>query len=172
LENTTSFLKVYVSNTESESFPSDVITAVLVISKEHTKLFKESNVNITKAILELFFTVLRIHKAWKKRIEKAFCSDAICLGIEKLGDKKFSEASFSLLYCLCEVCPPESILIDAISAIGGTKAPLPHELLLQWCTGFFQSFGVKASGNSIPTVASWIIKVNLLFLFLFFFLTT
>ncbi len=155
----TSFLQGYVSRVENQNFPFDVIFAVCFVSREHTKLFKDSNINIVKAIFELFYVVLSIHASWKRQPDKSFCSDSISLAVDKVGDKKFYENSFTLLYSLCEVCPPEKILVDLISAVDGIKAPLPRELLLQWCTGFFQSFGVKASGNCIPTVAAWILKV-------------
>jgi hypothetical protein len=128
--------------------------------------------NIIKAIFDLFTVVLSIHVSWKRQPDKSFCSDSISLAIDKVGDKKFYENACTLLYSLCEVCPPETILTDLITAIDGIKAPLPRELLLQWCTGFFQSFGVKASGNCIPIVATWIIKVTMCTFFLKNLLTT
>jgi hypothetical protein len=147
LQFLTSFLEEHAASKENQHFPSDVIFAVFFVSKEHTKLFKDSNMNIIKAIFDLFTVVLSIHVSWKRQPDKSFCSDSISLAIDKVGDKKFYENSCTLLYSLCEVCPPETILTDLIAAIDGIKAPLPRELLLQWCTGFFQSFGVKAAGN-------------------------
>jgi hypothetical protein len=159
-------LEEHAASKENQHFPSDVIFAVFFVSKEHTKLFKDSNMNIIKAIFDLFTVVLSIHVSWKRQPDKSFCSDSISLAIDKVGDKKFYENSCTLLYSLCEVCPPETILTDLIAAIDGIKAPLPRELLLQWCTGFFQSFGVKAAGNCIPIVARWIIKVTMRIFFL------
>ena len=110
--------------------------------------------------MELFLVVSRIHYCKKKQPESGFCRDAVFVAVDKLPDKKLAEISSSLLFSLCEVCPPELILVDAISVIGATKAPLSHESLLVWCADFIKTFGVKASGISISNVASWIAKVR------------
>ena len=92
--------------------PSDIVTdsnCILVLVKEHTRGFRESNFNVTKAIVELFLALCDYHeKAGVPFLDWA-AADAATLATEKIADRKLSSFSKDLLSSLCTVRMPHEI---------------------------------------------------------------
>eukprot|EP00957_Ditylum_brightwellii_P154428 11751563-Ditylum_brightwellii.AAC.1 len=138
-----------------EAVPSQEI---LVVVKEHTNGFKESNFNIIKAILELFLALCECYAALKKPPGIFMVRAGVTLAVEKVADKKLSAVCTTLLTAFCTVRAPKIIANFAIKVIGGIKSPIPHEALLNWCTEVMKDFGASSLGNGVKSIVSWILK--------------
>jgi len=131
----------------------------LVIVKNNTKQFKDSNFNILKAICQLFMAVCDLYQSLDLPLDIWMCKDATTVCVAKVADKKFSQIAPPLLSRLCEVQLPEIILYFSIADIGRIKSPVPHEGLLGWTEQFCLEFGGHAIGGVLKNVIAWVSKV-------------
>lgn len=128
----------------------------MVIVKENTKSFKETNVNVTKAFMELFLALCDHAKtqpfpAWASK-------DGVTLAVDKIADKKLTTLASSLLTNMCTVRPPQGVVEYAIVCIDKVKSPLGHEAFLGWSKDFFEDFGASSIGPGINYVIPWLLK--------------
>lgn len=155
--NLAAFSKSVECSTDSGA---ECTTAILVLVKEHTKDFKETNVNVAKAIMKLFIALSEGHAGRKQPFPGWAYKEGVFLAVDKIADKKLSPLSFVLLTNMCTVRPPQGVIEYAIVCVGKVKSPLGHEAFLRWAKDFFNDFGASSIGTSIKSVVSWLLKVS------------
>jgi len=151
-------LALFSKSINATNIDKDYAINTLVVIKAFTKNFKESNFNLSKAIMEVFLAVCGIYLTCKRELEVWICDSAITIAVGKMSDKKLSGVASKLVTSLCEVQVPEIIVALAIKNVKSIKSPLPHEALLLWSTCFFVDFGAVAVGKSVPTCVNWALK--------------
>ena len=129
---------------------------MLVLVKEHTRGFKESNMNVSRSILELFLALSDYHEKAECPLPSWACTDGTSIAVEKISDRKLSSISKSLLMSLCVVHPPHKILLSAFSYAEKLRAPSAHEEFLVWMKSFCNEFGASAIGPSLNDVISFL----------------
>ena len=132
---------------------------ILVFVKEHTRGFKETNVNVTKGILELFLALCDYHEQARLMFPKWAGSDGARAAVEKIADKKLAPLSKNLLLSLCVVQAPDGILESSFTAAGNLKSPVAHEEFLKWFKSFCNEFGAASIGPGIYTAVGFLIEV-------------
>jgi len=129
-----------------------------VLVRDCTKSFKESNFNVSKSLLELFTVIFGIHSQLIRPPESYLYVPATKLAVEKIADKKLSDASAMCLDTICTVKDPQRVFTVAIKAIGAIKAPMVHEGLLCWFKKFCVEFGVASLSQGTQDVITWVLK--------------
>ncbi|CAJ1952945.1 unnamed protein product [Cylindrotheca closterium] len=151
----------FVSNREVLSSPSESVleaNCIVVLVKEHTRGFKESNFNVTKAIMELFLALCDYHeKAGIPFLEWA-SADAATLATEKIADRKLSSFAKELLSSLCVVRMPSEIHMICYEAIKKIRAPAAHEELAKWIQHFCNEFGAASLGSSVSEAVPYLVE--------------
>jgi len=131
-------------------------TCLLIVVKEHTKKFKESNFNIVRGILELFSALCDYHERSQCRFSKWVVLDCTALAVEKIADKKLSSQSKLLLLSLCTVYPPHVVVTSACMCVEKVRAPLAHEEFLNWMKTFCNEFGAASIGSSVQEIVPFL----------------
>lgn len=131
-----------------------------VAIKEHTRGFKETNVNVNKAIMEFFIALCDYHHRCLCPLMPWAMTDAISLAVDKLADKKLSAIGKGLLTQLCMVCYPLSVVAAIFQRIESVRSPVAHEECLHWFKSFCNEFGAASLGNGIKEVVPWLLKVR------------
>jgi vacuolar-type H+-ATPase catalytic subunit A/Vma1 len=139
---------------------TEYTSAILVLVKEHTKGFKETNVNVTKAIMQLFIALSELHASRKEPFPDWAYKDGVSLAVDKIADKKLSASSFVLLTNMCIVRLPQGVVEHAIVCVGKVKSPLGHEAFLRWSNDFFKDFGASSIGTAMKSIVSLLLKVS------------
>lgn len=159
----------FVSNREVLSSPSDIVldsNCIVVLVKEHTRGFRESNFNLTKAIMGLFLALCGYHeKAGIPFLEWAG-EDAATLATEKIADRKLSSFAKDSLSSLCVVRMPPEIHTVCYEAIKKIRAPAAHEELAKWIQHFCNEFGAASLGSSVSGAVSFLVEVSCAICFL------
>ena len=144
---------VFDDRGELETFSN----SVLIFVKEHTKKFKESNMNVARCILELFSAVCDLHERSQCRIAKWVAVEATALAVEKVADRKLSALSKALLLSLCVVHPPQDVMVSACACAEKLRSPLAHEEFIVWMRSFCNEFGAITIGSSMKEVVAFLI---------------
>lgn len=134
--------------------------SLLVVVKENTRSFKETNVNVTKAIMELFLALGDVYEALLQPFPDWAAEEAVILALDKIGDKKLSALAKALLTLMCVIHPPSSVLQMAAKHIEKVKSPLPHEELLLWCKYFLTQFGAASIRSAVKNLVPWLLQVS------------
>lgn len=146
---------------EKQCTPAVASSCILVVVKEHTRGFKETNVNIMKAIFQLFLAVCGYHESKEQVLPTYLAEEGARLTVAKLSDKKLSSLGPNLLSALCVVCQPFHVLEAACAALENAKAPLAHEEFLRWFQAFCVDFGVSAGlGAQLGKLIPWLLSVS------------
>jgi hypothetical protein len=132
----------------------------LIFVKEHTRGFKETNVNVTKSIMELFLALCDYHMNAGYPFPKWAAVDGAILMSEKIADKKLSALAKAVLTELCVVQVPYTVQGTAFGALGHVKAPLAHEEFLHWMKHFCNEFGAAAIGPGINDTVAFLQEVR------------
>ena len=134
--------------------------SILLVVREMTRGFNETNVNIMKAIIQLYIAVCGLLESkertlvpWAAREGAAFC-------VQKISDRKLSALCKSLLTSLCVVALPSKIILEAFVNIKGVKSPVAHEEFLKWIQTFCDEFGAAAMGPDIVEILPHQIEVS------------
>jgi hypothetical protein len=139
---------------------AECTSAILVLVKEHTKGFKETNVNVTKAIMQLFIALSEVHASRMQPFPGWAYKDGVSLAVDKIADKKLAAVSFVLLTNMCTVRLPQDVVEYAILCVGKVKSPLGHEAFLRWSKDFFNDFGASSIGTAMKSIVFWLLKVS------------
>ncbi len=113
------------------------LPALLSVLKEHTKSFKDANVNVMKSFVNSLSSILRIHSVPLTVNDKKSLAAVLTVVVEKLSDRKLGELISDFLMVSGEVAGPSFIaecLIQA--ATSGIKAPLSRIELINWMGKF------------------------------------
>jgi hypothetical protein len=135
-------------------------SCILVFVKEHTRGFKETNVNVTKSIVELFLALCDYHEKAGQIFPKWAGEDGSIAATEKIADKKLSALSKNLLLSLCVVQSPHVIQTSAFAAVGKLKSPVAHEEFLKWFKSFCNEFGAASIGPGINSAVTFLEEVR------------
>jgi hypothetical protein len=130
------------------------------VVKEFTKCFKETNVNIMKAILALFVAVTQYHKSKDVILDEAVVFPCAEASIQKIADKKLSDSSKAALTGFCTVSPPVSIILNCSTSLKNIKSPVAHEEFLRWCQSFLNDFGGFAIVSRISDLIPFFVEVS------------
>jgi hypothetical protein len=156
-------LTAFVESGELDSSKSPIGTkssSILTVVREHTRGFKETNVNIMKAIMHLFIALCDYHEASECQIDERVVKDGADIAVQKISDKKLSISCKSLLTRLCVVSPPHVAVSEAFKAIKSIKSPVAHLEYLQWVGDFCNDFGAASLGPGISEIALSMIDVS------------
>jgi hypothetical protein len=132
---------------------------LLMLVKEHTRGFRETNFNVTRAILEFFLALCNFHEKARQPFLEWAAFDGATLAAEKIGDKKLSALAKALLTELCVVHKPSSVQSTCYATMGKIKAPLAHEEFIKWINQFCNEFGAAAMGSGINESVSFLLEV-------------
>lgn len=135
-------------------------SAILLVVREQTRGFNETNVNIMKAIIQLFIAVCEFVESKERALAQWAARDGAALCVQKISDRKLSDLCKSLLTSLCVVALPSSITLGAFVNIKGVKSPVAHEEFLKWFQTFCFDFGAAAMGPEIGEVLPHLIEVS------------
>lgn len=156
LNRLTDFIK---TNKEKELI--EFIPSLFVLVKESTSSFKESNFNVTKAILNFFAALFEdIYMKLTKVPDSFLIAPAVKVAVEKMSDRKLSEASISCLDSLCVIKDPQKVILPLIKNISEIKSPLAHEAILNWFKSFCTDFGAALLSGSMQDILAWILSVR------------
>ena len=133
-------------------------SSILVVTKEHTRGFKETNVNIMKSILQLFSEVCAYHESANVPLMEWAVADGATAAVLKIQDKKLYGSCSEVLSWLCVVAHPNEVLLKAVAALESVKSPIGHENMLRWFVSFCHDFGAQSIGPSISEIVSWLLR--------------
>lgn len=136
------------------------IPSLFVVVRDCTKSFNESNFNVSKALLELFVAIFEIHTRLVKAPESFLYITATKLAVEKVGDKKLTEASSSCLHSICIVTEPHKVVDVALKVLSRVRSPLVHEAFLRWFHKFCLDFGSASLTKGIQLCLIWVLQVS------------
>lgn len=131
---------------------------LLVVVKEHTRKFKESNMNVTRCILELLSAVCDYHERSQCRIANWVATDGTALAVEKIADRKLSSLSKALLVSLCVVHPTQVVIASACACAEKLRAPLAREEFLVLMKTFCNEFGAASIGSGIQETVAFLLS--------------
>lgn len=160
-QNAIRHFAAFLESCEAGDSPANRLSAPLLIAvKEHTRGFKETNVNVTKAIIELFLAVCDYHLKCNSPLAESDMRDCVTLAVDKIADRKLSGLAKSLLTNVCLVSRPLAVVNTISSKVDKIKSPLPHEECQNWFKSFCNDFGATSLGNGIKDVVPWLLKVR------------
>ena len=134
---------------------------ILVLVKEHTRGFKETNINVSKSIMELFLALCDCHEKMSCPMPKWAGSEMALLACSKISDKKLSPLSKSLLMSACVVQSPHVILGQCFASMSQVKAPVAQEEFLHWMLAFTNEFGAAAIGPGLKETVMFVSEVRM-----------
>lgn len=162
-QNAIQSIAAHVESGRIESCSSEVqlnSSCLLKVVKEHTRGFKETNVNIMKAIIRLFAALCEYHEAKEIAFPSWATHEGVVLAVHKISDRKLSSRCKDLLTKLCVVSDPSSVLDTLVKQAQSAKSPIVHEESLRWFQGFSEEFGALSVGSNLSSLIPWIIEVN------------
>jgi cytoskeleton-associated protein 5 len=133
---------------------------ILVLVKENTRGFRETNFNVTKAILEVFLSLCGYHQKSGQSLSEWAVIDAATLATEKIADKKLSALSQVLLTELCVVREPQTVHSACYATMVKIRAPTAHEEFIKWLNRFCNEFGVASIGPRINETVAFLLEVR------------
>jgi hypothetical protein len=158
IKSVTAFIEsgVLTSSTDLDRNTS----SLLLIVGEHTRDFKDTNVNIMRSIIRLFISICEIHEAAEIPVNAWVASRGIDISVGKITDKKLADGCRQLLTGLCVVHRPTFVLTSAFARLKTIKSPLAHEEFLKWLGTFCDSFGAFSLGSTLSDVLPLLIEVR------------
>lgn len=135
---------------------------MFAVVKMNTKEFKETNVNVLKAIFEFFSTINEYQASKEEEMASWMTQDATGLAVQKISDRKLTGLCKGVLSGVCVVAPPASVLRLVIAALKAIRSPVAHEETLKWFQSFCEDFGVASLGASLTDTVAWVTEVSCL----------
>lgn len=135
-------------------------SSILIIAREQTRGFKETNVNIMKAVLHLFIAVCEFCESKEISLDSWAIKDGAAIGVQKISDRKLTALCKSLLTAVCVVALPYSVLSAAFEELKSVKSPVAHEEFLKWFQTFCSDFGAASIGPGISDAIPNLIEVS------------
>ena len=136
---------------------------ILVLVKEHTRGFKETNVNVTKSIMELCLALCDCHEREMCPLPTWAARDMATLSCSKISDKKLSPMSKALLTAACVVQLPHLVVGQSCATMAHIKSPLSQEEFLKWMKTFAAEFGAASIGPGLSEVIIFLSEVRRVF---------
>lgn len=136
-------------------------SSILLVVREQTRGFNETNVNIMKAIIQLFVAVCGFVECKEDTLVQWAVRDGAAVCVQRISDRKLSDLCKSLLTALCVVALPSSILLVSFETIKSVKSPVAHEEFLKWFRTFCIDFGAATMGPEISEILPHLIEVSM-----------
>ena len=136
---------------------------ILVLVKEHTRGFKETNINVSKSIMELFLALCDCHEKMSCPLPTWAGREIAIMACSKISDKKLSPLSKSLLMSACVVQSPHVIMCQSFASMSQVKAPIAQEEFLLWMLAFSKEFGAAAIGPGLKETVLFVSEVRIKF---------
>lgn len=159
IKSITAFLESGKRSSLSDT-PSDCC-ALLVVVGEHTRGFKETNVNIMKAIVQLFLAVFDSHEIIEVPVGSWVMISGVGVAISKIADKKLSTNCKSLITETCVVYDPRAVILEGFKLLKGMKSPVAHEDYLSWFKSYCKDFGAVSIGSGLAEIIPCLLNVRI-----------
>lgn len=145
-----------VDNKEADS----VSSAILTITKEYTRDFKETNINIVKSIIRLTLAICGFHVARSTEFPPWATPEVVEMFARKISDKKVCLHCKEALTEICVVTDPVKIVLAVFSSLKAIRSPISHEESLRWFQSLMNDFGINAIGTGIKSIAPCLLEVR------------
>lgn len=133
---------------------------ILVLVKEHTRGFQETNVNVSKSIMELCIALCDCHEKEGCPMLTWAARDMATFSCSKISDKKLCPMSRALLISACVVQMPHLIIGQACATMAHIKSPVSHEEFLKWMKMFAVEFGAASIGPGLKDTIVFLSEVR------------
>ncbi|CAB9516410.1 Cytoskeleton-associated protein 5 [Seminavis robusta] len=146
---------------ENDAPSSDLLmlsASLIVAVKENTRGFKETNINVTRAIMEFFITIIDLHYNGGHPLMDWAMRDIVNLAVDKIADRKVSALAKGLLLNVGLVSRPVDVVSAIAAKVEKVKSPVPHEECQHWFNSFCNEFGAASLGNGVKEVVPWLLK--------------
>jgi hypothetical protein len=156
-------LRSFVDSGELEKASKDIeksISCILFIVREQTRGFKETNVNIMKAILHLCISVCECFESKELPLPDWAMRDIASVGVQKISDRKLIMSCQKMLSAAVSVSIPAIFLRTTFEELKSVKSPVAHEEFLRWFLTFCNDFGAVCIGRGISELIPYFIEVS------------
>lgn len=156
-------LRRFIDSGELEKAAKDSeksISCILFIVREQTRGFRETNVNIMKAILHLCISVCEYFESKELPLPDWAMRDVASVGVQKISDRKLIASCQKLLSAAASVSVPATYLRTAFEELKSVKSPVAHEEFLRWFQTFCTDFGAICIGRGISELIPYFIEVR------------
>jgi len=137
------------------------MASILLVVREQTRGFNETNVNIMKAIIQLFIAVCGFLESKEQTLGQWAVLESTAFCVQKISDRKLTVPCKSLFTSLCIVALPSAVIVSALEKIKSVKSPVAHEEFLKWFQTFCADFGAPTIGAELGEVIPHLIEVSL-----------
>jgi hypothetical protein len=162
-------IRSYVESGGVDKASNDVglsIACILVIVREQTRGFRETNVNIMKSILQLCVALCEYSESKELLMPIWAVKDMASACVQKISDRKLIGLCQGLLGALSVVSFPASVLQSAFIELKSVKSPVAHEEFLKWFQSFCHDFGAFSIGRGISDLIPFLLDVSIISLVL------
>lgn len=128
--------------------------------REQTRAFNETNVNIMKAIIQLFIALCKFSESKECCLSTWVVSDSVTFCIQKISDRKLSDSCKTLLTSICVVSMPSSVIVASFEKLSSHKSLVVHEEFLKWLQTFLNDFGAVSMGSELSEITASLIGVR------------
>jgi hypothetical protein len=126
---------------------SSLLAALVAFLGEHSKKFKDANVNVVKEALEAALAGMQaLVGDAPSAADKAAAASMVSMAVEKLLDKKLKETACGLLMAAVEVVGPAPVAARVIKGAAAAKAPALHAEAIGWLKACVTEFGASRAG--------------------------
>ncbi len=126
---------------------SSLLAALIAFLGEHSKNFKDSNVNVVKEALEAALAGMgALVGDAPAAADKAAAVSMVAVAVEKLLDKKLKDTACALLMAAAEVVGPAPVAVRVTKGAAAAKAPALHAEALGWLKSCITEFGASRTG--------------------------
>ena len=157
-------LRSFVESGELEKSSSDVVVSVsciLLVVREQTRGFRETNVNIMKAILNMCIAICEFYETKELLLPIWAVNDIASTCVQKISDSKLLSACQQLLSVTAVASLPSSVLESAFAELKNVKSPVAHEEFLKWFQLFCNDFGPSSIGCRISYLIPYLLEVSI-----------
>ena len=146
----------------SSAFDAATSPSFVAVLKKFTRSFKDSNFNVMKSVYLMIAAMIVKHDSDANPVPFSLLKIGATLGVEKIADRKLSEACKNLLVSTLVTASSKNakVAVEAlVSALSTIKSPTTHESALKFFHDFAVSNGAKTLGaEGVKLVAGAIVK--------------
>lgn len=135
-------------------------SSIVLIVRQRTNGFKETNVNVMKTLLNLFASVCQYHESVSQPLPDWIASDCVTLCTSKISDKKLVSTCKELLTSICVVSPIPDVIDSCFTNINSVKSPVAKEEFFKWFASFCNDFGVRSINSTLGSIVPIIVAVS------------
>jgi hypothetical protein len=136
------------------------VSCILLFVREQTRGFRETNVNIMKAILNLCIAICEFNESKENLLPIWAMKDISCTCVQKISDRKLLNACQQLLGATVVVSSPSLVLQSAFVELKNVKSPVAHEEFLKWFQTFCNEFGASSLGRGLSDLIPYLLEVS------------